>query len=107
MNSLKLLLLLLYAMALPIGAVLLVRWARRRERQLKGAFGHWTANESKILERQATERGHWRRAFQMRLLSPVVTKHANFAHFALWLAIGALLALAAFTLYAVVHTALG
>jgi hypothetical protein len=98
-------LLLIGAVGLPVIAVLLIRWSRRRARQLKGHFGNWTRNEAAILQRQAEHRGDWRSASQWVLLAPVWAKHERLAQFVLCLAIGVLVGFAALVVFALFNRA--
>ncbi len=105
MRSIAFWLLLIGAIGLPVIAVLLIRWSRRRACQLTGHFGRWTRNEAAILQRQAEDRGDWKSSSQWALLTPVLAKHERFAQFVLYLAVGGLIVLAALVVVALLTLA--
>lgn len=95
MKTLMLLVLVLFVIALPIAAVFLIRWARRRQEELRQRFGRWTENQGNILARQAQQRGDTQSALKWTLLTPVATKHERVARAILWFAVIMLIMLAA------------
>ena len=55
MRTLAMLYLIAFCVGLPILVIYVVRWSKRRQRELHIRYGRWTENEAKISQRQATD----------------------------------------------------